>query len=93
MNATYERLKAVLDANRDALLGRPEVNAICIAYKRVGGVETDQLAIVISVKQKIAESELDEEHILPKLIQGCPTDVNECYVVDPFKNCGFNKNY
>ena len=88
--ATYERLKVVFDAHSDSLLKRPEVNAVSIGYKYVGGKQTDQLAIVISVKEKIPESELDEEHIIPKLIQGCPTDVNEIYAVDPFKN--FNKN-
>ena len=74
--ATYETLKVVLDANRDALLQRPDVNAVGLGYKHIGGKETGQLAIVISVKEKIPESELDEEHIIPKLIQGCPTDVN-----------------
>ena len=88
--ATYERLKVVLTANRDALLNRQDVNSIAIGYKHVGGQKTDQLAMIISVSRKIPERELDEEDVLPKLIQGCPTDVVEREVVDPFRN--FNKN-
>jgi hypothetical protein len=53
MDSTYERLKVVLDANCDALLSREEVTAVAIGYKYVGGVRTDQLAIVLSVRKKI----------------------------------------
>ena len=88
----YERLKAVLYANRDALLARPYVNAVAIGYKTVGGQRTEQLAILVSVSEKKPESELKEGEILPKLIQGCPTDVNEMEVVDPFKGSHYNAN-
>ena len=86
----YNRLKQVLLANRDALLNRPDVNAVAIGYKKVNGQTTDQLAIIIYVSRKELETDLTEGHILPKLIQGCPTDVIEMELVDPFRN--FNMN-
>ena len=87
---TYDRLTIVLQANRDALLHRPDVSAVAIGCKTVGGRRTDELAIIISVSRKIPETDLKDDEILPKHIQGCPTDVVEVELVDPFWR--FNKN-
>ena len=92
-NPDYPRLKAVLVAHRDSyILDRPDVTSISIRYKTVNGQETDQLAIVFAVKRKRPEEELEEEEVLPKLIQGCPTDVVQEMVVDPFRFYQSNKN-
>lgn len=32
--------------------------------------------------KKKPESELDKEHIIPKMTEGCPTDVVAQYIVD-----------
>ena len=64
--ATYERFVEVFYAHMHSLLRRPGVNAMHIGPKRIGGQETDQLAIVIAVDKKVPESELNEEQILTK---------------------------
>ena len=83
----YPRMQAVLKANRDALLQRRDINFVCIGCKTINGQRTDQLAIIFAVNEKNPEEELEEEELLPKFLQGCPTDVVEQEVVDPFKNC------
>ena len=88
----YPRLKAVLVAHRDSILDRPVVTSIAISYKTVNGQQTDQLAIVFGVKKKRPEEELEEEEMLPKHIQECPTDVVQQMVVDPFRFYQSNKN-
>lgn len=87
---SYQRIKAVLKANGHELLNRKYVNYVCTGYKTVRGQKTDQLGIIIAVKGKKPESLLSEDELLPRFFHGCPTDIVEREVVDPFKN--FNKN-
>lgn len=80
---TYPKLKEILVAKRDDLLRMPSVNAICISYKRVNEKWTKELGITFHVSKKKKESELSAEEVLPKQLQGFPTDVIELEVVEP----------
>ena len=82
-DTVYPALKECLERNRDEILNRPDVTAVCIGYKVTGGKETDQLAIVICVKEKQPEQELASDAILPKEIEGHVTDVKELILTLP----------
>jgi hypothetical protein len=59
------------------LLKKPNVTAVDINYKRVEGKEIDQLAIVIWVREKKPESQLNKDQILPQKLDDCVVDVVE----------------
>lgn len=80
---SYPKLKEVLQAERDNLLCRPDVNAVCISYKTISRQRTNQLSITISVSKKKTASELSAEQLLPKKLQGCITDIVELEIVEP----------
>ena len=79
----YPALKECLERNRDQILNRPGVTGVGIGYKVTGGKETDQLAIVICVKEKQPEQELASDAILPKEIEGHVTDVKTLMLTQP----------
>ena len=61
----------------DWLLDHPDVTAVDVNYKTVGGNHTNQLSLVIWVKEKISEKELPKERLLPREIEGFQTDIIE----------------
>ena len=61
----------------DWLLDHPDVTAVDVNYKTVGGNRTNQLSLVIWVENKILEEELPEERLLPRDIEGFQTDIIE----------------
>ena len=63
----------ILFCDIDQLLAIPNVTILDIAFKKVGGKETDQLCISVAVKQKLPPA----EHLIPAEIEGVPTDVRE----------------
>ena len=61
----------------DWLLDHPDVTAVDINHKTVGGEQTDQLSLVIWVKNKLPEEEVSKNRRLPREIEGFQTDVVE----------------
>ena len=61
----------------DWLLDHPDVTAVDINHKMVGGEQTDQLSLVIWVKNKLPEEEVSKNRRLPREIEGFQTDVVE----------------
>ena len=79
----YPLLKECLERNREQILKTPGVTGVGIGYKVTGGEETDQLALVICLKEKLPEQELDSDAILPKEIEGHVTDVKTLVLIQP----------
>ena len=79
----YPVLKECLERNRENILKTPGVTGVGIGYKVTGRKETDQLAIVICVKEKQPEQELASDAILPKEIEGHVTDVKTLMLTQP----------
>ena len=70
----------LLDLQRrhvERLLDHPDVTAVDVNHKTVGGERTDQLSLVIWVKKKLPEEEVPRERRLPRDIEGFQTDVIE----------------
>mgnify|MGYP001826054280 CR=1 FL=1 len=68
-------IKAEVEAE---LLKLPGVTAVDVGRKIVDGKKTDVLAIRVYVKEK---RDVPEEEVVPKQIQGVPTDVIERHFV------------
>ncbi len=75
MNAIISSIIPVLDSVRDSLMNHRNVVATGIGYKTTAGKKTDQLSIICSVERKEPFSTLMSTDILPKSVDGFPTDV------------------
>ncbi|MBM3163122.1 MAG: hypothetical protein FJZ79_07365 [Chlorobi bacterium] len=75
MDTIISSIVPVLGAARTALMTRKNVVATGIGYKVTGGERTGQLSIVCSVERKEPAAKLSSSEMLPKTVDGIPTDV------------------
>lgn len=75
METVIASMVPVLDSVRSSFMSRKNVLATGIGYKVTEGEKTGQLSIVCSVERKEAQSALSSADLLPKNIDGIPTDV------------------
>lgn len=81
-------IKKILKKHKQSLLAIPGCTGVAIGYKETKGEIIDQLAIVVFVKEKL--SNVASEDLIPKNIDGIPTDVierdfgHELTATDPF---------
>ena len=59
------------------LLRKANVVAVGIGYRTRGGNQTPEVCIVVSVRNKVAESNLKLGDLIPASIEGVPVDVVE----------------
>ena len=59
------------------LLHKANVVAVGVGYCRRGDVQTKEVGIVVSVKNKVPASELDPQDVIPARIEDVPVDVVE----------------
>ncbi len=74
-------VKDTLKRNRDQLLARANVVATGVGYKITAGQKTTNLCIVCSVTQKVAELQLTSQDMVPKTLEGTPTDVVQTGII------------
>lgn len=74
-------VKDTLKRNRDQLLTRANVVATGVGYKITVGQKTSNLSIVCSVTHKVAESQLTSQDMVPKTLEGTPTDVVQTGII------------
>ncbi|MBF4510600.1 MAG: hypothetical protein ISP10_09020, partial [Aeromicrobium sp.] len=70
-----EALSHTLTSAREVLHARANVVATGIGYRWTGGEMTEDIAIVCSVTQKLPLSALGARDVVPREIDGVPTDV------------------
>jgi hypothetical protein len=75
------QIRPVKERVEDELLRIPGVTGVDIRRKVTKGKETDQMAIVVSVKSKKPKSAVKEDELVPPEIDGIPTDVVEEEIV------------
>ncbi|MCK4621630.1 MAG: hypothetical protein KAT62_05370 [Desulfuromonadales bacterium] len=85
MSNNIESVRAALKERSQDLLARSNVVATGVGYKFTGGKRTDTPCIVCSVEKKIAASALSSQDLVPKDVQGIPTDVVETGVFRVFQ--------
>ncbi|MFZ5634621.1 MAG: hypothetical protein ACOY40_17475 [Bacillota bacterium] len=72
-----ERCMRALKRTRPFFLNKKNVVGVGVGMKKVGMERTEQPSIVVFVEKKLKEEDLPREHIIPKKINGVPTDVIE----------------
>jgi hypothetical protein len=68
-------IKSIKDRYTPSILAKPNVVGVGTGYKRQKGQATDQLCIVAMVRTKMPKSALAPEALVPKQVDGVPTDV------------------
>lgn len=67
----------VKNRHKKTILKLPNVVGIGVGPKVINGKQTDIMSIKIYVSSKLPEGELSSSDIIPKQIEGIPTDVEE----------------
>jgi hypothetical protein len=75
------RVRSALKKQRNQLLGRTNVVATGVGFKRTGGKKTSTLSIICSVTKKVAPPQLSIKDLVPATLEGIPTDVIETGVI------------
>jgi len=74
---TIEEIKKIKEKYEQELMRKDGVTGCSIGYKKIDGKKTDKLSIVCYVKKRKKEEELKRKDIIPREIEGIPTDVVE----------------
>ena len=77
MAADIERARSVKKVYEAELLGNPNVVGVGIGLRQRGGAMTDQVALVVMVRQKRPAIQLAEAEVIPAELDGVPVDVQE----------------
>jgi len=72
-----QRATEVKRRHENELMRKPNVVGVGIGYRTRGGVRTEEVCIVVSVKTKVPESQLKRGELIPTSIDGVPVDVVE----------------
>jgi hypothetical protein len=78
-----EQLKQVKAQHQTHLLTLANVVGVGIGFKQIDGQFSDQLALIVNVRQKLPPTELAPADIVPPEIDGIPTDVQETGQLTP----------
>jgi hypothetical protein len=76
-----EDVRRVKAAHVDLLLSKKNVVGCGVGYKEVGGVRTDELAVVVSVAEKTPREQLGPRDLVPQSLEGVTTDVRETGII------------
>lgn len=74
---SMQRAQDVKRRHEQELLRKVNVVAVGIGYCRRGGVQTREVGIVVSVRNKVPLSELQPRDVIPAQIEDVPVDVVE----------------
>lgn len=74
---TMQRILEVKHRHEQELLRKANVVAVGVGFCTRGGVLTKEVGIVVSVKNKLALSELNPQDVIPAMIENVPMDVVE----------------
>jgi hypothetical protein len=74
---SVQRALEVKRRHEQELLRKANVVAVGVGFRTVSGVQTREVCIVISVKNKVALSELKPRDVIPAQIEDVPVDVVE----------------
>lgn len=69
------RARAVLAAHQKSLLAKANVVGVAVGFVQRNGQRTDEVGLVVMVRQKVAVSQLDAADRIPPEIDGVPLDV------------------
>lgn len=73
------------EANKEEILGMANVVGVGVGFKVVDHEMTDEVAVVVMVREKIARDGLPPGEVVPQRVNGVPTDVIEVGVLRPMQ--------
>lgn len=68
---------AVQTKYNDNLMRKAHVQGTAVGLAKVGGETTDEIAVVVLVDEKVPESQLAPDDIIPRQMDGVRLDVQE----------------
>jgi hypothetical protein len=71
----HDRIRLIKEKAEDRLFQIPGVHGVGIGYKHIAGKYTNELAIKVYVREKIAVAEIPSTELIPPEIEGVKTDV------------------
>lgn len=77
LKKSLNRVRAIKTRHEDQLLARPGVMSVGVGLRQRGGELTDEVCIVVMVRNKRAIAKLPPDDVLPVEIEGIPVDVQE----------------
>lgn len=77
----YGGISGVRQQAEKRILDKPNVVGIGVGYKQVGGLLTDQISIVVLVRNKVPSAGLSAGDMVPAQVDSVPTDVVEVGVI------------
>jgi hypothetical protein len=77
MQAAYEKAQAVKRAHEVELMGKANVVGVGVGFRQRGGARTNEVTVVVMVRQKVARAQLSPADVIPTEIEGVPVDVQE----------------
>ena len=80
-----EEVILVKEAYKEEILVKPNVVGVGVGFKVVGNEITGNVAVVVLVREKIAREGLPPEGLVPRTINGVPTDVIEVGELRPMQ--------
>ena len=76
-NQVIEHAKQVKARHQETLMQLPNVVGVGVGFKEKDDQWTDQIAIVVNVRQKISLADLPAKDVVPLQLDGIVTDVQE----------------
>lgn len=86
MNEAISAARALLQQHSKGLLSRANVIATGVGYKVTGGKSTDVPSIICSVHRRVPASSLSPGDLVPRELDGVPTDVIETGPIRAFQS-------
>jgi len=65
----------IKEANKEDILAKPNVVGVGVGYRRVAGVLTGELSVIVLVRQKLPVAGLDPGDLLPQRLENIDVDV------------------
>lgn len=73
--AMIARAQRVKEKYESTLLKKNNVVGVGVGFKQKAGQVTDQVAIIVNVRQKVPASQLTPNDLMPLILDGIPVDV------------------
>lgn len=75
--ALTEQARAVKAAHQDNLMRKANVVGVGVGVRQRDGDYTNEIALIVFVRQKVPRDQLAREDRVPKAIDGVPVDVQQ----------------
>jgi hypothetical protein len=77
MQRAMQKAQAVKEAYQAELMAKANVVGVGVGYCYKDGIRTDKVGLVVMVSEKMPQTEIKSEALIPKSIDGVPVDVQE----------------